>query len=91
MKRSALLPLTAAAGAVTARQLYDAAFAREDPALVRTVKQLRPGHGHSRRYFQLRDAAAEAARDIFAQHAPDAEINLLSGGQPIYYYLISAE
>ena len=62
MKRSALLPLTAAAGAVTARQLYDAAFAREDPALVRTVKQLRPGHGHSRRYFQLRDAAAGAAR-----------------------------
>ena len=43
MKRSALLPLPAAAGAVTALQLYDAAFAREDPALVRTVKQLRPG------------------------------------------------
>ena len=37
------------------------------------------------------EADAEAARDIFAQHAPDAEINLLSGGQPIYYYLISAE
>ncbi len=39
----------------------------------------------------ISEADAEAARDIFAQHAPDAEINLLSGGQPIYYYLISAE
>ena len=39
----------------------------------------------------ISEADAEAARNIFAQHAPDAEINLLSGGQPIYYYLISAE
>ena len=39
----------------------------------------------------ISEADAEAARDIFAAHAPDAEINLLSGGQPIYYYLISAE
>ena len=39
----------------------------------------------------ISEADAEATRDIFAQHAPDAEINLLSGGQPIYYYLISAE
>ena len=28
---------------------------------------------------------------LFQQHAPDAEVNLVSGGQPIYYYLISAE
>ena len=34
---------------------------------------------------------AEAALTIFRQHAPGAEINLVSGGQPIYYYLISAE
>ena len=39
----------------------------------------------------ISEADAEATRDIFAQYAPDAEINLLSGGQPIYYYLISAE
>ena len=39
----------------------------------------------------ISEADAEAARDLFAAHAPDAEINLLSGGQPIYYYLISAE
>ena len=34
---------------------------------------------------------AEAALELFRQHAPDAEVNLVSGGQPIYYYLISAE
>ncbi len=39
----------------------------------------------------ISESDAEAARDIFAHYAPDAEINLLSGGQPIYYYLISAE
>ena len=34
---------------------------------------------------------AEQALALFQQHAPDAEVNLVSGGQPIYYYLISAE
>lgn len=34
---------------------------------------------------------AEKAAEIFRTRVPDAEINLLSGGQPIYYYLISAE
>ena len=34
---------------------------------------------------------AEEALQIFQTHAPDAEINLVYGGQPIYYYLISAE
>ena len=39
----------------------------------------------------IQEPDAEAALELFRQHAPDAEINLLSGGQPIYYYLISAE
>ena len=39
----------------------------------------------------ITEADAEAAADIFRKHAPDAEVNVLSGGQPIYYYLISAE
>ena len=34
---------------------------------------------------------ARTAQAVFAEHCPDAEINLLSGGQPVYYYLISAE
>ena len=34
---------------------------------------------------------AENAAALFRERIPDAEINVLSGGQPIYYYLISAE
>ena len=34
---------------------------------------------------------AQKAADIFADICPDADVNLLSGGQPVYYYLISAE
>ena len=34
---------------------------------------------------------AQEAEAIFAEVCPDAEIALLSGGQPVYYYLISAE
>ena len=37
------------------------------------------------------EADAEGAAALFREHAPDAEVNLVSGGQPIYYYLISAE
>ena len=36
------------------------------------------------------DQAQEALR-LFTEACPGAEINLLSGGQPVYYYLISAE
>ena len=39
----------------------------------------------------ITEAGAAEAQAIFAEKLPDAEINLLSGGQPIYYYLISAE
>ena len=39
----------------------------------------------------ISEADAEQALALFQQHAPDAEVNLVSGGQPIYYYLISAE
>ena len=34
---------------------------------------------------------AQKAADMFAEICPDADVNLLSGGQPVYYYLISAE
>ena len=39
----------------------------------------------------ISEADAEAAAELFRAHAPDTEVNVLSGGQPIYYYLISAE
>ena len=34
---------------------------------------------------------AQKTADLFAEICPDADVNLLSGGQPVYYYLISAE
>ena len=34
---------------------------------------------------------AQKAADLFADICPDADVNLIRGGQPVYYYLISAE
>ncbi len=34
---------------------------------------------------------AKKAASIFTKRCPNAEVNLLSGGQPVYYYLIAAE
>ena len=39
----------------------------------------------------VKEKDAQKAADIFADVCPDADVNLLSGGQPVYYYLISAE
>ena len=37
------------------------------------------------------ESDAETTRALFAALCPQAEITLLSGGQPVYYYMISAE
>ena len=34
---------------------------------------------------------ARQAEEIFTELCPDAEINLVDGGQPVYYFMISAE
>ena len=34
---------------------------------------------------------AQKAEAIFAEACPNAEVNLLPGGQPVYYYMVSAE
>ncbi len=39
----------------------------------------------------VKEKHAQKAADIFADLCPNADVNLLSGGQPVYYYLISAE
>ena len=44
--------------------------------------------------FYGEDVSEEAAQEveaIFTASCPNAEINLISGGQPVYYYMISAE
>ncbi len=37
------------------------------------------------------DSQAQTAKEIFTAACPKAEVTLLAGGQPVYYYLISAE
>ena len=39
----------------------------------------------------VKERHAQRAADIFAEICPNADVNLLRGGQPVYYYLISAE
>ena len=39
----------------------------------------------------VKEKHAQKAADYFAEICPDADVNLLNGGQPVYYYLISAE
>ena len=39
----------------------------------------------------IEEKAAEKVVKIFEKACPDAEISLINGGQPVYYYLISAE
>ncbi len=39
----------------------------------------------------IQEKHAQKAADLFADICPDADVNLINGGQPVYYYLISAE
>ncbi len=39
----------------------------------------------------VKEKHAQKTADIFADICPDADVNLINGGQPVYYYLISAE
>ena len=39
----------------------------------------------------VKEKHAQKAADLFAEMCPNADVNLLNGGQPVYYYLISAE
>ena len=39
----------------------------------------------------ISEEQAQEASAVFTEICPDADVNLLRGGQPVYYYLISAE
>ena len=39
----------------------------------------------------VKERHAQKAADIFAEICPGTDVNLINGGQPVYYYLISAE
>ena len=51
------------------------------------------GKGYITIYYgeDVKEKHAQKAADLFADICPNADVNLLSGGQPVYYYLISAE
>ena len=42
-------------------------------------------------YADVKESEAEKTLKFFTAACPKAEITLLSGGQPVYYYMISAE
>ena len=39
----------------------------------------------------ITEEQAQVALNVFQEVLPDADVNLINGGQPVYYYLISAE
>jgi len=39
----------------------------------------------------VKEKQAQKAADLFTSICPEAEVSLINGGQPVYYYLISAE
>ena len=39
----------------------------------------------------VKEKHAQKAADLFADICPNADVNLINGGQPVYYYMISAE
>jgi dihydroxyacetone kinase-like predicted kinase len=39
----------------------------------------------------ISEEQAQEAAGVFTEVCPNADVNLLPGGQPVYYYLISAE
>ena len=39
----------------------------------------------------IEEAEAQKVSDLFQEVCPDADVNLIRGGQPVYYYLIAAE
>ena len=59
--------------------------------LCKAVKKLEPEFITVYSGADVADGDAAALRDAMASAFPEAEVSLLSGGQPVYYYLISIE
>ena len=78
--------------------LYNGALLGNSPdldSLLAAMAEKAAGEGKELvNIFYGADTTAEQAAhasEIFTKALPSAEVNVLSGGQPIYYYLISAE
>ena len=69
-----------------------------DPNLDALLEHLAQNETHQSAEFiniyygeDVSEEGADKAVSIFQKHCPNAEITLLPGGQPVYYYMISAE
>ncbi|MGI5962657.1 MAG: DAK2 domain-containing protein [Lawsonibacter sp.] len=69
-----------------------------DPDLDTLLDHLAHSSNHQQAEFisifygaDVSEEQAQRAEAIFSSACPNAEISLLSGGQPVYYYMISAE
>ena len=69
-----------------------------DQNLSAMLERLAKSEGHQKAEFisifygeDVTEEQAREAEKIFAAACPNAEITLLAGGQPVYYYMISAE
>ncbi len=78
--------------------LYNGALLDTTPDIALVLKQMAEKTAEQGSEFinifygaDITEAQAQQAQEIFSATCPGAEVNLLSGGQPVYYYLISAE
>ena len=78
--------------------LYNGALLDTTPDIAQVLKQMADKVAEQGSEFinifygaDITEEQAQQAQEIFSASCPGAEVNLLSGGQPVYYYLISAE
>ena len=62
----------------------------DDGKIVRAIQKAMDAAGHTAKAGEAAIIAA-AASAIFREACPGAELSVLSGGQPVYYYIISVE
>jgi dihydroxyacetone kinase-like predicted kinase len=68
------------------RSLADCIGKMADEGLSGTETYLNVFYGEG-----VTEEQAAEAQTLLSEHLPDAEINVINGGQPVYYFVISAE
>ncbi|MGI5935298.1 MAG: DAK2 domain-containing protein [Oscillospiraceae bacterium] len=66
-------------------------FSRLLDKLIETFKEYDPEFISIYYGEEVDEKSAQDVSDTIASHFPDAEVNLIYGGQPVYYYMISLE
>lgn len=78
--------------------LLDGALLGSDPDIVSLIKTLGNKIGELEPEFitvyygeDVEDSTAQEVGEILSEAHPDAEMSVINGGQPVYYYMISIE